>query len=250
MDMTPEDMMMINAGGPTGLTELANLCLWIDAAKTYTDAAKTILAGNGDPIYVAADQSGNGYDMIQATAGNRPALATGIINGKPAILLDGSGDEYLRVGTRISVILGGFFDRKSCYVVTRVGGPTGSDVSLFAAQYNMFSVVIRNDHIQTATNDGAPIVSNYTVDTTNNTWVILSRHDGVNLTLDVDGVNRDSDAAGPTQDADSYCQMITFNLTTLVVYVAEILLYNVVHNAGQVSNVYNYFNHKYGLALP
>jgi hypothetical protein len=53
----------------------------------YTDAGKTTPAGDTDSIYVWEDQSGNGLDVTQATAGQRPTVAaTGGAGGGAGVL--------------------------------------------------------------------------------------------------------------------------------------------------------------------
>jgi hypothetical protein len=56
-------------------------------ATYFTDAGKASpAASDGDLVYTAADVSGNGYDLVQATAGNRPVLDLYSFPGRQAML--------------------------------------------------------------------------------------------------------------------------------------------------------------------
>lgn len=64
-----------------------------------TSAMKTFVGANNGLVVTWYDQSGNGYNATQSTAGYQPAIITsGAVNynnGKPAILFDGSDDVLL-----------------------------------------------------------------------------------------------------------------------------------------------------------
>lgn len=49
---------------------------------------------DGDAVTTWPDQSGNGYDVTQGTAGSRPLYKTNIFKGKPALLFDGTDDYF------------------------------------------------------------------------------------------------------------------------------------------------------------
>ena len=52
--------------------QLSGLTARWQASAGFTNAGKTIpCSANGDPAYVIADSTGNGYDLVQSTAGNR-----------------------------------------------------------------------------------------------------------------------------------------------------------------------------------
>jgi hypothetical protein len=72
----------------------------VELGHVWQDVAGTVPAVNdNDPIGRIDDQSGNGFHMIQATAGFRPLLKLGIQNGKPAALFDGVDDFLAAVCT-------------------------------------------------------------------------------------------------------------------------------------------------------
>jgi len=66
---------------------------WKADADCYEDAG-TDPCEDGDGVYQWNDQSGNGKNLIQTTAGNRPTYKTNIQNGLPAVRFDGSDDFY------------------------------------------------------------------------------------------------------------------------------------------------------------
>lgn len=58
--------------------------------------ANSLSLNDGDPVTTWADQSGNGNDANQGTAGNKPLYKVNIINGLPAVLFDGS-DDFMEI---------------------------------------------------------------------------------------------------------------------------------------------------------
>lgn len=68
---------------------IPGLNLWLDANDSSTlwqDAAGTTpAAANNDVIGKWDDKSGNGYHVVQATAGNKPYLAAASINGRNSV---------------------------------------------------------------------------------------------------------------------------------------------------------------------
>lgn len=65
----------------------ASLALWLDA-----DDASTITL-NGSDVSQWDDKSGNGRNAVQATAANQPAYSATNINGKPALVFNGTSDR-------------------------------------------------------------------------------------------------------------------------------------------------------------
>ena len=76
-------------------TNLAGLQLWLDAsdASTLYDATTggSLVAVDG-AIARWEDKSGNARHVTQATSGNRPTRKASVLNGRDAILFDGSDD--------------------------------------------------------------------------------------------------------------------------------------------------------------
>ena len=76
------------------LPDIAGLQLWLKA-----DAI--IGLNDGDAISTWADSSGNAYDFTQ-TGDSRPLYKTGIQNGKPGVLFDGTND-FMDMGSAVTV---------------------------------------------------------------------------------------------------------------------------------------------------
>lgn len=57
--------------------------------------ADSLVLNDGDAVTTWADSSGNGYDLSQSTAGEKPTYKTNILNGKPVVRFDG-GDVLNR----------------------------------------------------------------------------------------------------------------------------------------------------------
>lgn len=82
-----------SGSGPT-LSYTTGLTLWFKA-----DA---LVLNDGDAVTTWADSSGNGYDLSQSVAGEKPTYKTGILNGKPVVRFDG-GDVLYRNSTALSL---------------------------------------------------------------------------------------------------------------------------------------------------
>ncbi len=66
-------------------TDIATLELWVAADRGLSLA-------DGNPVANWPDQSGNGNDLIQGVAANRPTFRTAVLNGLPIIRGDGIND--------------------------------------------------------------------------------------------------------------------------------------------------------------
>lgn len=116
-----------NAVGPitagSGWTPAAlgsALKAWYKAdAGVYVDAGVTP-ATDGQTVRQWNDQSGNGYHMVQATAGNRPTYDTTGFNGLPALVLSGAAQ---RMDTG-EVVMRGSGGSMSIFVVCQMGSST------------------------------------------------------------------------------------------------------------------------------
>ena len=74
---------------------VSGLKLWLTAGPTwcFLDAGGTTPCGNGDPVYVWADRSGNAVNLTQSTAGQRPTLVTS--GGLWRVRFDGTDDRIV-----------------------------------------------------------------------------------------------------------------------------------------------------------
>lgn len=77
---------------------IAGLFVWFDLSRLsslYQDSGLTTpVAADNDPIGGVLDLSGNGRNMVQATAGKRPLYKVNIQNGRSVALLDGTNDNW------------------------------------------------------------------------------------------------------------------------------------------------------------
>lgn len=79
---------------------LPNLAWWLRAdLGLYQDTAgSTPVTANADPVGRWEDQSGSGRHVTQSTSGARPSYRTGVANGQPGLLFDGSNDTLILAG--------------------------------------------------------------------------------------------------------------------------------------------------------
>ena len=78
--------------------DISGLGLWLKADEgTYQDDGMgTPATADDDVVGGWEDQSGNGFDVTQAVAANKPLLKTGILNGKPVLRFDKTNDYLSR----------------------------------------------------------------------------------------------------------------------------------------------------------
>jgi hypothetical protein len=94
---TAKKLVLGLLGGSASFSPLSipGLALWLDASDASTlfqdDAGTTPAAADTDPVGYWGDKSGNARHAIQATAGSKPTLQTGELNGKNVIRWD-TGD--------------------------------------------------------------------------------------------------------------------------------------------------------------
>jgi hypothetical protein len=82
--------------GPNPIPGLNPKAYYVSSLGTWQDAGRvTPTAANTDPIALWDDQSGNGYHLSQATAGNRPTLVTNRFKGYPAVDFNSTLSQWL-----------------------------------------------------------------------------------------------------------------------------------------------------------
>lgn len=142
------------ARSPVLPTSFAGLAIWLDASTgCFQDAGKGVACTNGSTVYTWADLSGNGRDVIQATAANRPlwqSSGTGYHpNNMPVLVFDGVNDFLSHAG--------------------------------FAFSYPCTLMVVGRRNNATATTIGA-LAGNYAAGTPANTTAAIRSGDGTTLT--------------------------------------------------------------------
>lgn len=84
---------------------VATLQLWLDASDTSTllqSSGGSQASADGDPVGYWADKSGNGYHATQSDGTRKPALKTGVKNGRNILRFDGSNDGLTISGSASS----------------------------------------------------------------------------------------------------------------------------------------------------
>ncbi len=226
----------------------ADLLVWFDAAFAYTDAGATTLcsASGTDKCYVFKDQSVNGYDVVQATSGNRPTWYSAAVNSLPALLF-GTGSRLLSstgfsratsqetfylvikpisttAGARI--FDGNVFDKRECQAYDVAG----------QMNYNLYGgAVIGND-----ANSDAPY-SAYHILT-----VIFDITGGSGGLLQVNDNTADTGATGTFTALGLDIGMASGGASFEL---AEMIGYSVTHSAGTRDTVKAYLADKYAITL-
>ncbi len=89
------------AAPPFVPTDIAGLALWLaadDIASLYKeDTETTPVSADSDPLGSWRDKSGNGRHHRNSTGTERPTYKTGVQNGLPAILFDGTDDNLIPI---------------------------------------------------------------------------------------------------------------------------------------------------------
>ena len=246
--------------------QIPGLRLWLEADRgVYTDDAGTTPATtDGDAIGCWKDQSGNGYDVIQATADNKPLLklAANGIKGKPTILFDGT-DDYLNrmiddflttdsVGSIFLVVK--FVALGVRNMISSRGEDAVGDNShiLFRTQAttNLLAVLQRNnDVVDTIT---APALL------TGTSYMIGIISSGTAYTMRVISVNQELTVAGGGNNGDWFADTanrknITLGATKISIGPAQflsgslsaVLIYSTPLTESNLTNVEKYLSDKY-----
>ena len=102
---------------------ITNLYAWYDAGVDVDTAAATP-AADGETVEFWLDQSGDGYDLTQATAGNRPTFTTSsAYTGLPEVTFNGS-NNYL-VSSDLASIWNFLHDGTGCTIVMVIRPASG-----------------------------------------------------------------------------------------------------------------------------
>jgi hypothetical protein len=150
-------------------TSISGMVGWWDANDTTTlfDATSggSNVTTDGSPVARWEDKSGNGYHLTQATGGAQPFLKTNVLNGKRAMLFDGSNDwmanSLFTVNLSLRTVFIVWEDLGSVLTGGRYGGialgvgpgSTGNDYDTLTrvAYYNNFASQITQTQVNSAT---------------------------------------------------------------------------------------------------
>jgi len=183
-------------------TDIASLRYWVRGdLGLFQDAEGTTPAtADGDVVGLWKDQSVNAYDVSQATTEKKPLLklAANGINGKPAVLFDGSNDILVRtVANWLSDDSAG-----SVFVVLRLAATTDYQDFLASADegstnyYVMFSPYYnagsygQKFRVMQKNNDTADLIYSTDINVASKTYIGTIRSNGSAYTIRRNGVDQ------------------------------------------------------------
>lgn len=209
---------------------IANLKAWYKA--------DSLSLNDGDAISTWADSSGNGFDA-SSTLTARPLYKVNIVNGKPAILFDGSDDGFTAaitsVGTR-SI---------TCFVVYKTSNAATQQVFISSKsstaaifQQSSSKLIVYDAPTSALATDTNWHVVGYTCNASGTTYykdgVTEAQTAMTNATVTLDRIGRFQEAV-PQYSVNGY--------------IAEIVLYSRVLGATEINNVQAYLGAKYGISI-
>lgn len=235
-------LSMLVSGSVFAPTDIPGITLWLDANQGITDAGGGAVSG-------WADQSGNSYHVYQENAAGRPVISSSWKNGFPAVYF--TGDELINSGTNILTAGAAatiFFVGES----TNVNGGsffTRRRTSTYQSAMFYLDTYLNGDGVGAAnvnTPDGlsalitTPFYSThkYLGTGVGNVSASLS---GVDLNITVDG-------NGQTTETGNTGFIIGNNSAgqTWPGYIAEVIVYDSVLSAENISLIEAYLVGKYG----
>jgi hypothetical protein len=111
----------VSAFDPTSIEGLVGWYDSLDLTAMAQNSDGTGVVAVGDPVGYWADKSGAGNHVTQATPANRPTATASAVNGKTALVFDGSNDSLSRTGYTSQTSLSG---------LTRIMVVSSSQVSM------------------------------------------------------------------------------------------------------------------------
>lgn len=164
---------------------LPSLALWLTAGPTwcFSDAGGTVPCVDTDPVQVWKDRSGNAYNLLQATSGNRPTLR--LVSGAWVVRYDGVDDRMSvstagaqPTGKNIAVMWHGRINNGIVLPFSRVGG--SSPQWIIRQQNNQIHF---NAYLGTGFGDIVVASANHTLGTTG---CYIGQYDGSAVTISID----------------------------------------------------------------
>lgn len=244
--------------GPGGVGTNADNQLWLSVDNNcYSDLGIT-LGVNGSQIRQWNDLSGNGFNAIQNTLGNRPQLNTNALNGLSTLTFNGTSDRILSSGLSTN-------SEVTIYVVVQFNNFTNNNDGVIQASPagNAFTSTTNNKTIGmwinrsngriwgrgVQTNNSQRNISQVTSLSTGQFYIITQDFDGTNINQYVDGT-----IAGTVTYNNTLKDWSDFGIgrqgsESLDGDLAEVLAYNVHNNTAQRIIIENYLAAKYGLTL-
>ena len=241
--------------GPGGVGSSTSNVLWLRG----DDLSAT-------PVSTWSDQSGNGNDVTQGTAGNQPAYVASGLNSLPVVRFDGSND--LLTGPATNAVIGENVDNITVITVFQTSSTQRGYLSSLKRETGngtLLSIDI-NSNGGSATSGYAAYLSQNDANTTllwlsdnTNTWNdgnghILTAHiEGANRELLIDGTSYGTDANGlASVSGNTGAFTLGAQNSGANHYngdVAEYIIYTIALNSAERIVVENYLAAKYALTI-
>ena len=248
-------------GKPFSPANIAGLRLWLKAdADVYSDAAGTIPAVyDGDVVGCWKDQSGNGYDVSQATTSKKPLLRIGAdgINGRPTVSFDSSDDLLVRnVADFLSTDQSGsiFFAINSMTIKAYRAVFASNDEATATYTFNL-DPYFDSGHARFDFNYNAThLIQGTTVWSNNTVYIFSIQSDSTEFFLRLNGA--DEAISAGTNNGNWFGDLANRDNFTVGGYkhtselgimakISELLIYNSCLTDIDLTNVENYLNHRY-----
>lgn len=245
--------------GPGGVGNSTTNVLWLKTdAEVFSDAGVTA-ANNNDNVRQWNDQSGNGVDAAQATAGNRPNFITNVLNAHPVLRYTSANNDVLTVtgmsnANNASVwFVAAYFSlpqpNPGLMQATPAGlsastGANDKAIGLWVANNgNVWGRGVQSDNAQRNISQVTNLSANtfYSIGTlyrSNRIDQYVNSAAAGNNTLHNGTLKSWTDAAVGRQGSESWSGDI-----------AEVIMFNVAVNETQRILIDNYLSAKYGLSL-
>lgn len=224
-----------------GLSIRQGLTLWLDASDTST------ITDSSGSVSVWADKSGNDIDATQGTGSAQPTTGVQTANGKNVLVFDGTND-YMDIG---SGIYGLPNDDNTIFIVSRLNAA--------GIQERVMSMGVSGSSRQTVGYTGAGdafFVNNSVFDqviagaTIGQFNVLTCFKNGTTQSISINGGTAVTDTAGTNTAGVNQARIGTnpaVNADFLDGAVGEIIAYNRVLSASEISLVNSYLINKWGI---
>jgi hypothetical protein len=213
-------------------SDIASLTAWWDAALGVT------IGGFSGEVSQWDDQSLNGYNLIQGTANKQPIMDGAAINDLPALTFDGVNDSIDLASALTGLSNSTYFvvlnRPTSSNVHSIIGGSGPSDLMCGQSGTNMYMGSRAKAHVMA-----------------NNAWEIrccVGHASPVSSDFYINGTSLGSTSGGASSTHSSIKKVGNSALgEAFGGKIAEIIVYNAVLSAGDITSVTNYLNSKYAI---
>ncbi len=252
--------IIIGNTGPGGVGNQNVNKLWLMANNgSFSDNGVTAAVNNAT-VQQWNDQSGNGNNAIQNTAGNRPIFRTGQDNGLPALQFTGdlfidvpalgiagtSSAAYLIAFRDTQAALGGFNDGSGDFILDRTTA-TNALMSLKPVTGSFYGFQKRDDG-----GGGLGGVASTTPINTNTKWIEMAHQKGISYSLFYNGSQESTTGDGDGNLTPPNVRIGRHATTTnggLRGFIHEFMIYSSVVNNAQRVLINNYISAKYNVTL-